>query len=682
MELTLQTSVQYLKGVGEKRAKLYQKLGIATVRDLLWHFPRQYIDLSNPLPVAAAPFGEPCALCATLTYKSREQRIRKGLSIFKLTARDAAGSDLSITIFNAKYQVEKLREEEEYIFWGPVGGSLHKREMLSPMIFPLEQAQPLLPVYPQTAGLSSLLIRRTIAQALQGLPAIPDPLPTGILQEFHLPPLIDSLGQIHFPADQAAAALARDRFVFQELLTLNCALFMLRGQKNARSTTPFKEIDFAPFWQALPFSPTSAQRRCVREATEDMRSGQCMSRLLQGDVGSGKTLVAAACIYFAVQNGRQAAMMAPTEILAEQHYDTLRNYLEPLGIPVALLTGSSTAAERRAVLAGLRSGAWAVCVGTHALLSGDVEFQNLGLVIPDEQHRFGVEQRQTLLQKGEDAHMLVMSATPIPRTLSLIIYGDLQLSLLDEMPPGRKPVNTLLIDSAKRARAMRFVREHLDAGRQAYIVCPLIEADETTEAGIYSAVEYAQELQRTELLGYSLEVLHGKMKPKDKDAAMRRFKRGEVQVLVATTVVEVGVDVPNATIMFIQNAERFGLSQLHQLRGRIGRGAHESWCILLSDSKGENARSRLKMMKSTTDGFQLAEFDLQMRGPGDFFGNRQHGLPNLQVASLADNMEVLQAAQEAGKSMLARDPSLSLPEHAALRREVVRMMDAVGGRPN
>jgi ATP-dependent DNA helicase RecG len=680
--LTPQTSIQFLKGVGEKRAALYGKLGVHTIGELLRHFPRDYIDLSKPCTVREAPAGgEACVIRAVLASKSGEQRIRKGLSIFKLAAEDEDGGRLTVTIFNAKYTVDSLAAGEEYLFCGKAEGFPPRLEMASPMIFPVKSTREILPVYPQTAGIHSGLIRRNISQALESAGSLPDLLPEALRLEFGVGELNACMQSIHFPHSLEAAAFARERFIFEELLILCCALSSLHSGREKRTALPMEAVGLEPFYRSLPFAPTGAQLRCIGEAAADLCSGTPMNRLIQGDVGSGKTLVAAGAVYFAVKNGYQCAMMAPTEILAEQHLATMRAMLEPLGIRVALLTGSTKAAEKRIILQSLADGLIDLCVGTHALISEGVRYGRLGLVVTDEQHRFGVAQRASLSQKAETCHVLVMSATPIPRTLSLMIYGDLQLSVLDELPPGRQPVETLVVGGSKRERALGFVRNALEEGRQAYIVCPLIEMGEI-DTGLRPATEYAGRLAERELQGYSVGLLHGKMKPREKEETMRRFKAGELQALVSTTVVEVGVDVPNATIILIENAERFGLSQLHQLRGRVGRGQHKSWCILVSDARGETARKRLSAMKNISDGFRLAELDLQLRGPGDFFGQRQHGLPELKVASLADNMAVMQRAQDCAAGLLRGDPGLSLPEHAGLREAVGRLLGAVGGRPN
>jgi len=680
MTPTPETNIQYLKGVGEKRAALYRKLGINTIEDLLYHFPRGYIDLSAPYAIREAPLFEPCAIRAVLLRKSGERMIRKGLSVFKLLAGDDTG-ELEITVFNIKYTVEQLKLDTPYIFYGKVGGSLLRREMSAPDIYPVSSQTRIVPVYPQTAGLTSRIIQRNINQAFEDLGGLPDVLPPDIRERENLQDMATALRDIHFPPDLERANAARRRFVLEELLTLGCALESSHAQHRKVKIQPMEAVDLTPFYKSLPFAPTAAQQRCIAQAAADMTGDTPMNRLIQGDVGSGKTLIAVACIYLAAKNARQSAIMVPTGILAEQHYITMSGMLQPFGLRVELLTGGVPASRRRKIFDALSAGEIDLLVGTHALLSDGVDFKHLGLVVTDEQHRFGVAQRAKLSQKSENAHLLVMSATPIPRTLALIIYGDLSLSVLDEKPPGRTPVETLLIDGGKRARAMGFVRETLDEGGQAYIVCPLIEQGELN-TDLRPAVEYAKVLGEKELKGYRVGLLHGRMKAKEKEDVMRRFKEGEIQALVSTTVVEVGVDVPGASIIMIENAERFGLSQLHQLRGRVGRGTQKSWCILVTDSKDPDTLHRLRVMKTQPDGFKIAEADLAIRGPGDFFGYRQHGLPTLRIADLADDIYVMQKAQAQAQAIMAKDPSLSLPEHQPLAGRVKAMLRSVGERPN
>jgi len=680
LDLAASTDIRYLKGVGEKRAALYQKLRIKTVGDLLYHFPRDYLDLNAPYTISAAPIDRPCAIRARLVAKGREQRVRKGLSIFKLRAEDESGV-LQITVFNSKYTVESLKLDQEYIFHGSAEGSLLQREMSSPSIYPAQSAQRILPIYPQTAGISSQMIRKSVEQALQHAYTLADPIPEQVRGEYGLPEINEALRQVHLPDTLEQAGAARTRFIFEELLVLSLALSSLHADRATHRVEPMRHLSLDAFYDALPFRPTGAQLRCIGEATGDLCAQTPMNRLVQGDVGSGKTLVVAACVYFAYLNGFQSAVMVPTGILAEQHYATLLAMLEPLGVRCALLTGATRPARKRELYLRLASGEIHLCIGTHALLSEGVQFQNLALVVTDEQHRFGVAQRARLSKKSEDCHMMVLSATPIPRTLSLIIYGDLKLSTIDELPPGRQPVETFVVGGALRQRALGFVKKALGEGRQAYIVCPLIEQGEI-DTDLKPATDYALQLSRGELRGYRVGLLHGRMKAAEKEEAMRRFKAGDTQVLVSTTVVEVGVDVPNATIILIENAERFGLSQLHQLRGRVGRGSERSYCILISDARGAVTRERLGVMKRTNDGFEVAEHDLRLRGPGDFFGYRQHGLPALRVADLSDDLSVMQSAQRCAEALLCGDPTLSSPRHAGLSALTKRMLEAVGERPN
>ena len=681
MALTPDTSVQYLKGVGERRAALYQKLNIRTVEDLLYHFPRSYLDLTTPYPIDQAPLNQAAAVRGMVVKKSREQHIRKGLSVFKVLISDDTGL-MNLTFFNAKFTVEALQLEEEYLFYGKVGGNFLKKEMSAPMVIRLEEGGRLIPVYPLTAGLSSRMIGANVAQALAQLGEhFPDPIPGEIRRRHGLSAIGYAMENIHRPPDPFCAEVAKRRLIFEELFFLSLALGSSREDKIRYAVPKMKPISLEPFHESLPFTPTEAQKRAIGDAIQDMCSGTPMNRLVQGDVGSGKTLVGAAAAYFAVLNGGQAAMMAPTEILAEQHFRTLNAILSPLGLNIQLLTGSMTAKAKRLVKAGLQDGSIHLCVGTHALLSDGVEFCNLALVITDEQHRFGVAQRIALSEKGQHAHTLVMSATPIPRTLALMIYGDLDLSVIDQLPAGRKPIKTYKIDSEKRQRAFGFIRSHLDQGYQAYIVCPLIETGEV-DLGLKPAAEYAKELADGPFSGYRVGLLHGKMKAADKEKTMRAFQSGEIQLLVSTTVVEVGVDVPNAVIMMIENAERFGLSQLHQLRGRVGRGPVQSHCILLSDAKNPETVERLRVLCSTGDGFRIAEEDLRLRGPGDFFGYRQHGLPELKIADMASDVSLLKTAQEEAKAILAADPKLTLPQHQAMKERVTRILLSAGERPN
>lgn len=674
MALELQTDIRYLKGVGESRAALYQKLGIETVEDLLYHIPRRYIDLTHPTPLAAAVPGQKCAVRALLAAKGREQRIRRGLSLFKLTAVDGPVT-LHITFFNAKYTVEALREGEEYIFYGSVTGGFYSRQMDSPQVFRPEKAGTLLPVYSLTQGLSNKMVSRQVTEALYRVEQLPDPLEgSGLPQQYGLLSYSQALLAVHFPPDWQAIETGRNRMVFDELLCLSLCFARMREGRHRLHVPPMRMQPLTEYYRALPYELTGAQQRAIAEAMSDMCSGTPMNRLVQGDVGSGKTAVAAALCYFACLNGYQSTLMAPTEILAQQHYNSLAPLLGSLGMQVALLTGSLSPKKKETLKTALAAGEIDLCIGTHALLTDDTAFANLGLVVTDEQHRFGVQQRAALRQKGKDAHVLVMSATPIPRTLAMIVYGDLEISVIDELPAGRRPIRTYLIDSTIRQRAFGYIKKHLDEGYQAYLVCPAVQSEDedTAAASLKSAVEYAEELAHGAFGDYRVGLLHGKMRPAQKEKVMAEFAAGEIQLLVATTVVEVGVDVPNAVIMMVENAERFGLSQLHQLRGRVGRGQVQSHCILLSDTENPDTLERLRVLCGTNDGFKIAEEDLKQRGPGDFFGERQHGLPEMKIADLAADSRLLQKAREAADALTERDPTLhTLP---ALARRVERLM--------
>lgn len=677
MSLTSTSDIRYVKGVGEKRAQLFYKLGAPTVGALLRLYPRSYEDWSHPYPIQDAPMNEVCCVKARIAAPVKKHRIRAGMVLYKTQATDGE-SLLQITLFNNRFAASALLEGEEYLFYGKMAGTPRKREMSASAIRKAATGQGIHPVYPQTQGLSSKMIESAMKQAVRALgDGLEDPMPDQLRQEYALCHLRYALENIHFPKSYEALAIARQRLIFEELLTLQLGLLRLRMGTVVKTNLILKEDVSEGFFSLLPFAPTGAQRRAVQEAVKDMKSGQAMNRLLQGDVGAGKTAVAAALCYCAVKNGWQAAMMAPTEILAVQHYQSLCALLAPAGVQVALLTGSTKAAEKRQVLQQLEAGEIGLLVGTHSLLQETVVFSKLGLVVTDEQHRFGVEQRAVLAAKGEQVHMLVMSATPIPRTLALIIYGDLDISVLDELPPGRQQVQTLVMGTGKREKVYAFLKKEMDAGRQAYIVCPLVEEG---DGGLTSAQQYAKQLSEGPFRAYSVGLLHGKLKPKQKDQVMADFKAGKLSLLVATTVIEVGVDVPNATVMVIENAERFGLSQLHQLRGRVGRGTAQSYCILISDARNDAAVRRLKAMRSTSDGFRIADEDLKLRGPGDFFGQRQHGLPELHIADMAEDVAVLRSAQEAARAILKGDPALSELEHAGLNKAVTALFENVGER--
>ena len=662
-----------IKGVGARRAEQFHALGVDDIDALLHYFPRDYQDWSRPTPIFGAELVD-APVCVEAEAASPVSRFRSknGVLCFETTVFDSSGS-CKVLIFNNKYAAAKLVPGEPLLLYGRVTMGNSGREMLSPQIEDRAGRQRIRPIYPRTKELSSKMIESTVERALTEFVGMEvDPLPDSVLQRYSLMPLQQALRELHFPTDHETMLRARDRFIFEELFELELGLLRIRERNRETSDIRIRQDFSEEFYGLLPFTPTGAQTRAIQAALHDMQSGMLMNRLVQGDVGSGKTMVAAALCYITVKNGYQCAMMAPTEILAEQHFHTMENFLKGTGVRVALLTGSMTASRKKEIQEGLAYGDIDFAVGTHALISENVRFWNLGLVITDEQHRFGVRQRGLLAEKGNGAHVLVMSATPIPRTLALAIYGDLDVSIIDELPAGRKPVHTYRIDSSKRQRCFGYIKKFLDRGLQGYIVCPLVE--ESDEAGdLVSATEYYRRISQNEFRGYRVGLLHGQMKAEEKADVMARFASGEIQLLVATVVIEVGVDVPNAVVMLIENAERFGLSQLHQLRGRIGRGQEESTCVLLSDNRSEITQKRLKIMCDTNDGFAIAQEDLALRGPGDFFGQRQHGLPELHIASMTEDMEVLRKAGEAAQEMLAEDPALSKPEHRNLAKETNRL---------
>ena len=675
--LTPDTPVRYLKGVGPKTAERFEKLGILTLSDLLCHYPRRYLDFSKPYSIAEAPSDTECVVKAEVFAKPGGRILPGGRRMERITAGDDVSS-LEVTWFNNPYAVQKLELGQEYYFQGIVTGGMLRRQMVNPQVRTDAQvaSSPFEAVYPQTEGLTSSAIAKCVRQLLPHVELLPDPLPPGMLKKYRLLPKADAVRAIHCPASEEEAFAARRRLIYEELLVLQLGIGRMKNHGAASTGAPMQKADVSPFWDALPFSPTGAQRRAVEEILTDMAGETSMNRLLQGDVGSGKTLVAAAAIWACIRAGYQAALLAPTEILAGQHAENLNRLLAPFGMRVALLTGGMKAAPRRTTLAAIRDDEADLIVGTHAILSEGVSFARLGLAVVDEQHRFGVRQRGLLAEKAANPHLLVMSATPIPRTLGLLMYGDLDISILDELPPGRKPVKTRCITGKKRADLYGFLDREIGAGRQVYIVCPAIE--DAGGSGLNAVKSYYEDIAKALLPDRRVGLMHGRLKPKEKAEVMEDFKAGRLDALVSTTVIEVGVDVPNATVMVIENAERYGLSALHQLRGRVGRGAAESWCFLVSDNASESVQKRLRFLCSTSDGFAVAQYDLETRGPGDFFGSRQHGLPTLQVADLMNDTRTLHAAQSEAAALLAADPLLERPEHALLAHQVEQMFDQAG----
>lgn len=673
--LTASTDIRFLKGVGEKRAELLRKKGIDTVGALLRFYPRAYLDWQNVTPISECHEGENVCVRAEITSPVKTANIRRGMTLYKFSAADDSGV-IEVTLFNRKYLAENLREGRSYLFYGKLGYGITLRQMSSPEIMPAEYMG-IEPIYAATEGLSSKTIEKIMKNALVYTDSMQDAIPDGIRQKNGLCDFKTALKSIHFPLERQALESAKRRLVFEELFVLQTGLLFLKRRRRALAGCTVKKNLLEEFKKTLSFKLTGAQERVINECLTDMMSPRPMNRLIQGDVGSGKTAVAAALMYISAGNGFQSALMAPTELLAEQHFKTLCKITENSGIKCALLTGSLTKKQKDEVKAGLKSGEIKVAVGTHALLTDDVEFESLGLVVTDEQHRFGVGQRGRLSSKGNNPHTLVMSATPIPRTLGLIIYGDLDISIIDEYPAGRQKIATYCVDSSYNARVYNYIKKFIAEGRQAYIVCPLV--DENEALGIKSASEYYEELSENQFKDYTLGLLHGKMKPKDKESVMRRFAAGEIQLLISTTVIEVGIDVPNAALMVIENAERFGLSQLHQLRGRIGRGEYSSACILISDVKSGDTKRRLDVIKNNTDGFKIADEDLKLRGPGDFLGSRQHGLPDMKIADIFADRETLHSAGKEAEELLRRDPMLHDAENAGLRSEITELFRRLNG---
>lgn len=663
--------VQELKGIGEQRQKKLQRLGIFTIEDLLTHYPREYKDRSQIMKIAELQEGEITPFLAQV--REEGQNSRHGRLIYtRMRVYDETGF-VWVVWYNQPYMKNALKIGEWYLFTGKLQEKYKKKEVLSPEYERIGEnfaGGRILPVYPSVDGLSQKMLRTLMEQALAQVGgSLREELPLWLRKEYQLAERNFSVENIHFPKTEQSFYDARRRLVFEELFLLQTALYRLkRTLESSGEGIKLKKKKALQDGEALlPFPLTGAQRRVLQEIAGDMSSGKVMNRLVQGDVGSGKTAVAMLAAYWAVQNGYQAAMMAPTEVLAQQHEASFREIFAPVGIEIVLLTGSLSAKEKRERLEKIASGQAQIVIGTHAVIQKGVEFHRLALAITDEQHRFGVRQRSLLADKGESVHTLVMTATPIPRTLALILYGDLDISIIDELPPGRKPIDTSAVDSRYHERIYAFLQKEVAQGRQVYVICPMIEENEKSE--VQSVLQYAAELAE-KLPELRIACVHGKLKPKEKQAVMTAFAAGEVDVLVATTVIEVGVNVPNASVMLIENAERFGLAQLHQLRGRVGRGSEKSYCILVSDSKAKVARERLKIMTKCEDGFLLSEKDLQLRGPGEFFGIRQHGLPELKIADLSRDLPILKEAQKAAAELLARDGELREEEHGLLRERL------------
>ncbi len=670
----LDTRIEFIKGVGKKRAETFEKRGIYSINDLLRNYPRAYEDWNFITPIRDAVVGETACFRAFITENPTVAIISGGRILVKTAIAD--GTDyMYITFFNNKYVKDQLKENEEYLFYGKVTEDKYgAKNMISPRFEKSPEKNRIRPIYKSSSTLPSKTVEKLTEQALKDVEGnIKEIIPRYLIQKYKLMGFEHALRAVHFPESEQELNLAKRRLIFEELLLLQMGLMWEKSRGNGRNSKPIYKNFTEDFYKTLPFEPTGAQKRAVAECIADMKGKKPMNRLLQGDVGSGKTMVAAALMFSAMNNGYQSALMAPTEVLANQHYKTLSQFFGD-SVKVELLTGSVTAKNKKLIRERLKNGESFIVVGTHAIIQNDVEFEDLGLVITDEQHRFGVSQRSALGNKGENPHTLVMSATPIPRTLAMMIYGDLDISVLDELPKGRQPIKTFQVTTAYHERIYKFLRKNIQAGKQCYIVCPLVSEG---ESDLMPATEYYDYLKSTYFTDCTLGLLHGQMKAKEKDEIMKRFYSGEIDLLVSTVVIEVGVDVPNATVMVIENAERFGLSQLHQLRGRIGRGKDESTCVLISDAQNEDAQERFKIMCDTSDGFIIAKKDLELRGPGDFFGSRQHGLPDMRIANLMTDTRILYEAQKSAKEIIDGTVDISLDEHKALEAEVDKLFNRI-----
>ena len=671
MDKLLKESVQYLKGVGPSRVKQLEKLGINTVYDLLTHFPREYENRNNIKKIQDFMVGENVVFIARVSTRPEIRRKGRGFSLTYFYAADDTGR-IRVTIFNQPYLNDKLEIDKEFVFYGKVEESKGKFEIVNPVIVEKEKIDSITgfyPIYPLTAGIKNGYIAKLVNELLDRKYVLPEILSNELRKKYNLCEVNFALEQIHRPTKFENIEIARTRLIFEELFLLQLALLSLRNRNFEEKTgIKFEDTDYTEFLKILPFELTGAQQRVVSEIVKDMGSTRPMNRLVQGDVGSGKTIVAALAMYVAVKNGYQATLMAPTTILATQHYEELKKYFSHFGMTCDLLTGSTTPKNKRIILEKLKNGEIDILIGTNALVSDNVEFKNCGLVITDEQHRFGVKQRMKLNAKGENPDVVVMTATPIPRTLALMVYSDLDMSIIDELPKGRIPIKTYVVNETLEERIDKFIAKEMDKGRQVYVVCPLIEENE--ELDLTDATNVYERYKNEVFKDYSVGFLHGKMKKKEKEEVMQDFKDGKIQMIVSTTVIEVGVNVPNATLMVIENAERFGLATLHQLRGRVGRSSLESYCVLKAKNMGKETRERLGIMVKSNNGFEIAEKDLEIRGPGDFFGIRQHGLPEFKLANLLKDVKLLKLSNDAAKEVLAKDPKFETEENKVLKEEL------------
>ena len=671
IEFEFDKNIQYIKGVGPKKAELLNKMGIYNIKDLIEYYPRNYEDRTKLSNIIQFVDGESYLFIGTLSDSIHIQRIRKNLTIYSTFVYDETG-ECKMTWFNQKYINTKLHKGDKYLFYGKAVKNYGMVSMESPQIYNLndiDKIQGLYPIYPLTAGITQNYLFKLENDVFKQKPIIPEFLSNDFRKKYGLCEINYATENVHFPKTFNAVNDARNRLIFDELFLLELALMSVKESSDlVKKTNKFKKVDISKFLKLLPFSLTNAQKRVVDEIEKDMLSDRVMNRLIQGDVGSGKTMVAAISMYIAVKNGYQAAMMAPTTILANQHFDELSKYFEKLGIKSDIITSSTTKKNKGIICEKLVNKEIDIIIGTHSLIEDGIEFNNLGLVITDEQHRFGVKQRLKLTNKGKSVETLVMTATPIPRTLAIMLYGDLDLSVIDEMPPGRKPVKTYAVDESYEQRIVNFMKKNIDEGRQAYVVCPLVEENE--ELNLKSVEKIYEKYKNEYFKDYSVAFIHGKMKNKEKDEIMQKFKENKINILISTTVIEVGISVSNATLMIIENADRFGLAALHQLRGRVGRGQFQSYCILKSNNKSVTSRERLKIMEKSNSGFDVARKDLELRGPGDFFGIRQSGLPEFKLADLLKDIKVLENAQKAAKELLKEDKYLEKAENTALKKEL------------
>ena len=672
--IDLNKDVQFVKGIGPKKAKKLNKLGIFTLKDLIYYFPRQFEDRNNLKKIFELQ-NEDKATLKVIIVGITTSSPRKGMNITKVDVRDDTGY-AKLVFFNQDYIKNTLKPGDTILVFGKVKKEFKSIELSSCEVEFLTNSPKntckIMPIYPLTYGVTNKDVMGMIKTALSDSNLeIKEYLPKRIIEKYKLCSIDYAIKNMHIPTSKEALKIALYRIVFEEFLILQLGLFTFKNGIEDIEGIKFKKNKILDnILSSLPFKLTGAQDRALNEIIEDMNSNNVMNRLVQGDVGSGKTVVALLALSYCVLNGYQGALMAPTEILAEQHYISLTDTLKDFGMNVELLVGSLTKKQKEKVLDKLKNNEVDILIGTHALIEDKVEFNKLGLVITDEQHRFGVRQRNKLSSKGDNPDILVMTATPIPRTLALILYGDLDISIIDELPPGRQPIETIAIDKKKRDNVYNsFVRTEVEKGRQVYIVCPLVEESEAIEAK--SALNLVEELKTEYFSDLRVGLLHGKMKGSEKDSIMKSFKNKELDILVSTTVIEVGVNVPNATLMIIENAERFGLAQLHQLRGRVGRGSHKSYCILIYASKSDVCKQRMSIMEETNDGFKISEKDLEIRGPGEFFGTRQHGLPELKVANIFKHMKILKLAQQEARYIIGNDFKLQNYENKYLKSEVI-----------